>query len=228
MMAFTIKAWLVALTWLGLVFHESQAFLASTSTANKPIREAAASSATKTRLFGNTKQAPAVPVPTTNQSYGEESRKFRRTVFTHDDWRKFRDPDRFTYYLTSMFNSGVYKSLSREVGTTTAIATFIVLYNCVVGGYTDVSGLPHAALVSTPLLPVFGLPLAPFTLSSPALGLLLGNFWDDGDENRVVLVQSCAFSLSLMRCLFFPSPPHQFSALTRPINDGTKRARIGE
>jgi ion channel-forming bestrophin family protein len=177
-MASIIKAWLLALIWLGLIFHESQAFLASASTANKPISAAAANSATqKTRLFGNTKQAPAVPVPTTKQSYGEDSRKFRRTVFTHDDWRKFRDPDRFTYYLTSMFNSGVYKSLSREVGTTTAIATFIVVYNCVVGGYTDVSGLPHAALVSTPLLPVFGLPLAPFTLSSPALGLLLGKCW---------------------------------------------------
>jgi hypothetical protein len=180
----TMKAWLLTLAWLGLVSHEAQAFLSSTSTStSKFIRTTASGSNDRiegtTRLFGNTKQAPPMPVADPaagggGLSYGEESRKFRRTVFTHDDWRKFRDPDRFTYYLTSMVKSGVYKSLSREVGTTTAIATFIVLYNCVVGGYTDVSGLSHAALVSTHLLPVIGLPLAPFTLSSPALGLLLG------------------------------------------------------
>ena len=27
--------------------------------------------------------------------YGEESRKFRRTVYSHEDWVKHRSPDRF-------------------------------------------------------------------------------------------------------------------------------------
>lgn len=70
-------------------------------------------------------------------------------------------------------SSGVYKSLAREVTATTSIATFVVLYNCLVGGYTDFSGGSHPALISSSLLPMLTLPLAPFTLSSPSLGLLL-------------------------------------------------------
>jgi ion channel-forming bestrophin family protein len=133
-----------------------------------------ARSTTSTRLFGNTKQAPTLLPEVKDLEYGEESRKYRRTVFSHDDWRKFRDPDRFGYYLYSLTSSGIYKNLAREVSATTAIAMFIVAFNAMVGGYTDFEGVNHAALVSTPWLPVLGLPLAPFNLATPALGLLLG------------------------------------------------------
>mmetsp|Transcript_28291 Transcript_28291/g.51218 ORF Transcript_28291/g.51218 Transcript_28291/m.51218 type:complete len:412 (-) Transcript_28291:144-1379(-) len=123
-------------------------------------------------------------------SYGEESRKYRRTVYTHDDWRKHRRSDRFIYYLGAIFSSGVYKSLAREVTATTGIAALVCLYNAIVGGYTDLEGVKQAALVSSPLLPVFGLSLAPFTLSSPSLGLLLVfrtntsyQRWDEARKN---------------------------------------------
>jgi putative membrane protein len=41
--------------------------------------------------------------------YGEISRQFRRTVYTHDDWVKHRSPNRFIKNLATIFNSGVYK-----------------------------------------------------------------------------------------------------------------------
>jgi hypothetical protein len=105
---------------------------------------------------------------------GEEQRKYRRTVYSHDDWKKHRSQDRFIYYLAAIFNSGVYKNLGREVGTTTAIATFVVLYNAIVGGFQDLEGVKQAALISSPLFPILTLPLTAFTLTSPSLGLLLG------------------------------------------------------
>ena len=41
--------------------------------------------------------------------YGETSRKFRRTVYTHEDWVKHRSSDRFIKNLFSIVSSGIYK-----------------------------------------------------------------------------------------------------------------------
>ena len=113
--------------------------------------------------------------PIKDISYGEASRQYRRTVYSHDDWRKHRRSDRFIYYLLSLGVSGVYKNIGREVLATTSIATLVCLYNTLcVSGYTDFEGVQHAALFSSQFLPKIGLPLAPFTLASPSLGLLLG------------------------------------------------------
>lgn len=105
---------------------------------------------------------------------GEESRKFRRTVYSHDDWKKHRDQDRFVFYLSAIFKSGVYKNLTREVSVTTGIATFVCFWNLFTGTYQDLAGVKHAGVLADTFLPVLGLPLAPFTLASPSLGLLLG------------------------------------------------------
>lgn len=105
------------------------------------------------------------------ETYGEGSRKYRRTVYTHEEWVKHRSSDRFLRNLGSIFNSGVYKSLSKEVLATTAIASFIVFWNALTGGYTDLDGVSHDAIISA--LPMLTLPLTPFTLLSPSLGLLL-------------------------------------------------------
>jgi hypothetical protein len=126
-----------------------------------------------TAIYGNTKFAPSLP-PIKDISYGEESRKYRRTVYSHDDWRKHRNPDRFLYYIVSFLSSGVYKNVGREVAFTTVIAALVCLWNGLVGGFTDFDGVKHAAILSSNLLPLLTLPLAPFTLSSPSLGLLLG------------------------------------------------------
>jgi hypothetical protein len=65
-------------------------------------------------------------------------------------------------------------SLGREVTVTTGAAAFVCLYNAITGGFTDFDGARHAALVTSSWLPVIGLPMAPFALSTPSLGLLLG------------------------------------------------------
>jgi putative membrane protein len=126
-----------------------------------------------TELYGNTKTPP--PLPEVQAiSYGEESRQYRRTVFTHEDWVKFRAPNRFIGNLGSIRSSGVYKNLGKEVVATTLVATFVCVWNNVFGGYTDFEGVKHGALIATQTPLLIGLPLTPFTLSSPSLGLLLG------------------------------------------------------
>jgi len=154
------------------------ALAAAPAAAFSPQAVGAARSRSSTQLFvDNTKTPPSLDISSIKDiSYGEESRQYRRTVFSHDDWVKFRSTDRFFYYIASFTSSGIYKSVAREVLTTTAIATFVVIFNCIVGGYSDFEGVTHDALVSSQWLPLLGLPLAPFTLSSPSLGLLLGQW----------------------------------------------------
>ena len=108
---------------------------------------------------------------------GEEQRQLRRTVYTHDDWKKHRSQDRFVYYLAAVFSSGVYKNLRNEVFLTVSVASFVCLYNAICGGYEDLNGVAQSALVSSPwILPKLGLPMNVFTLTSPSLGLLLGTY----------------------------------------------------
>jgi len=105
------------------------------------------------------------------RSSPEIARRFRRTVYTHDDWKKHRQQDRFTIYLGSMFKSGVYENSKNEVLLTTAFAAFICLYNALIGGYTDFGGINHP-----PPIPggrIIGLPMNIFTLTGSSLGLLL-------------------------------------------------------
>ena len=126
-----------------------------------------------------TPQAPS-RVPTqlfeskpTEIPYGEESRKYRRTVYTHDDWVNHRSTDRFVRNILTTTNSGIYKNVGREVAVATGISTFIFLWNMLASGYTDLAGVSQPGALSD-LLPALSLPLTPFTLASPSLGLLLG------------------------------------------------------
>ncbi|KAL7564840.1 hypothetical protein ACA910_001586 [Epithemia clementina (nom. ined.)] len=121
---------------------------------------------------------------------GEGQRKFRRTVYSHDDWKKHRSQDRFIFYLQAIFSSGVYKNLQREVTLTCGVAVFVCLYNALFGGYTDWEGVQQAALIQSQYFPKIGLPLAAFTLTSPSLGLLLVfrtntsyQRWDEARKN---------------------------------------------
>lgn len=109
-----------------------------------------------------------------NKSYGEQSRKYRRTVYTHEDWVKHRSSDRFFRNLKSIFASGVYQNLSREVFATCSVAVFVVTWNCIFGDYQDLVGVSHSGPLHDSVIPVLTLPLSPFTLLSPSLGLLLG------------------------------------------------------
>eukprot|EP00527_Entomoneis_sp_CCMP2396_P001721 CAMPEP_0198149500 /NCGR_PEP_ID=MMETSP1443-20131203/46894_1 /TAXON_ID=186043 /ORGANISM="Entomoneis sp., Strain CCMP2396" /LENGTH=411 /DNA_ID=CAMNT_0043814561 /DNA_START=141 /DNA_END=1376 /DNA_ORIENTATION=- len=123
-----------------------------------------------------------------NIPYGERSRVYRRTVYTHDDWKKHRSQDRFAYYLSAIFRSGVYKNMFREVGATVTVAAFIVVYDCLTGGFSDFQGILHDPIL--PMLPIAKLPVLPFTLAAPSLGLLLVfrtnssyRRWDEARKN---------------------------------------------
>ena len=105
-------------------------------------------------------------------SYGESSRQYRRTVYTHDDWLRHRSPDRFYDNLASIFKSGITRQLLTELLVATSVALFVVAWNTVlVEGYTDIHGVLHKPLSTS--YPLLSLPTDPFTLCSPALGLLL-------------------------------------------------------
>jgi hypothetical protein len=89
---------------------------------------------------------------------------------------KHRSPDRFLRNLASIPASGIYKNMGREIIATTAVATLIFFWNMIVGGYDDFNQIHHQAIVQSYYLPTIKLPLAPFTLASSSLGLLLGTY----------------------------------------------------
>lgn len=117
---------------------------------------------------------PTVTTDAERKSYAEVSRSYRRTVFTHDDWVRHRQSDRFARSLGNYFNSGVYKNIMREVSVVTIIASFVVVANCLLGDYVGLDGAKHAGILSDLGTGKLGLPMTPFTLASPSLGLLLG------------------------------------------------------
>ena len=148
---------------------------------------------------------------------GEESRKYRRTTYSHDDWKMHRSQDRFIYYLKDMFFAGVYKNMDREVGAVTLVASFVCAYNAVANGYTDLSGVEHAGILKD-VLPKLTIPLNAFTLTSPSLGLLLGKSSNLSEE---YLFRFCIPN-------FFAFVCYQFSVPTLLTNVGTKHERTGE
>ena len=109
-------------------------------------------------------------------SYSERSRPYRRDVFAYDDWVRHRSTERFTGRLSKLGKSGIVRALSYEVQLLAAVATFICVFNALcVTGYEDLANVHHDPLINIGL-PVLSLPAMFFTLSSPALSLLLGNY----------------------------------------------------
>lgn len=109
-------------------------------------------------LADATKKLGSVP-------YGETSRKYRRTVFRHKDWVAHRSSSsRIIDNLQSIFFSGVVRQLRPQVSAVTIVAAIVSAWN-----YTATN---HALPIDIDLK-VLSLPTLPFTLSSPALGLLL-------------------------------------------------------
>ena len=109
-------------------------------------------------------------------TYAEESRKFRRTVYMHDEWVKHRSSERFYRNMQTIFSSGVSQALSTELTFITATAAFVVFFNALIGGYTDFGGVQHPGPLQD-FFPIIGnkiaLPAMPFTVAMPALALLI-------------------------------------------------------
>ena len=75
----------------------------TSSAAPAPTTESSSSSSIPTGALSMADTA------TKDIPYGETSRSFRRTVYSHDDWVKHRSPDRFLRNLWSIPASGIYK-----------------------------------------------------------------------------------------------------------------------
>ena len=129
-------------------------------------------------------------------SYGEESRMYRRTVYTHDDWVRHRSPDRFVRNIKSTFSSGIYKNIGNEVFSVLGVATFVLAWNALTGTWTDLGGVDHDGLLKDTVLPMLQIPMPAFTLASPSLGLLLGKYSDhfvlvSKDGYQAILSKNC-------------------------------------
>jgi hypothetical protein len=75
-----------------------------------------------------------------------------------------------------MLKSGVIRTLSGELLLLTFVAVIVCLYNVLgVVGFDDFQGVHHGALLPNGW-PILKFPPAFFTLTSPALALLLGMF----------------------------------------------------
>ena len=98
---------------------------------------------------------------TTGSEFQEAARPYRRDVFGTEEWIKHRSTDRFRKSMRTLFQSGVFRARYGEVLFTMFIATFVTAWNHVL----------RAKLV--PQLPLLALGLNLFTLTAPALGLLL-------------------------------------------------------
>lgn len=134
-------------------------------------------------------EIPGIPAPK-SISYGEESRKFRRTVYTHDDWVRHRSSDRFVRNVVSILTSGIYKNIAKEVWFVTITAAVLILWNAITGDFQDLASVSHPGFLKNTLIPVLTLPLTPFTLCSGSLGLLLVfrtnagyQRWDEARKN---------------------------------------------
>ncbi len=135
------------------------------------------------------------------QQYGEESRQYRRTVYSHEDWVRHRSSDRFARNLSTFTKSSIYRSLFKEVTATTTVASFVVLWNMLFGEYQDLQSITHNGLLHDSVIPILALPLAPFTLSSPSLGLLLGKLHTFSKETRQIpMVQIMSYNAAFFFC----------------------------
>ncbi len=163
-----------------MIFHfAAAAFLLAATTSmcaafsNHPINTYAATkqAALSSALSMGPPVDPAAPAV---DLYGEGSRKYRRTVYTHNEWVKHRSSDRFVNNISTLVYSGIYKNIGKEVLATSSVAVFVWAWNMLVGGYEDFAGVMHDPLISNKFASAVGLPLTIFTTLSPSLGLLLG------------------------------------------------------
>ena len=105
--------------------------------------------------------------------YSEASRRYRRTVYRHADWLEHRSSTRLFGNLSGTLTSGVVRSLLTEVAAVATISTLTCAWNGAVQGFVDWQSVPHDPILHLPSFLVARLPALPFTLASPALGLLL-------------------------------------------------------
>eukprot|EP00554_Chaetoceros_debilis_P002044 CAMPEP_0194082458 /NCGR_PEP_ID=MMETSP0149-20130528/7965_1 /TAXON_ID=122233 /ORGANISM="Chaetoceros debilis, Strain MM31A-1" /LENGTH=906 /DNA_ID=CAMNT_0038764617 /DNA_START=32 /DNA_END=2752 /DNA_ORIENTATION=- len=168
--------------WLSVVLSRE----ALTSTAFTPQSTLRASSISPSSTTYPT-YLESINVPDLNGA--ELARPSRRTVYSHEDWKRHRSPERFYRNLSTITDSAVASNVAKEVLTTTSFATFLVFWNIIFGQYEDLEYISHTGPLKD-VLPTLSLPLSVFTLASPSLGLLLAyrvnkaySRWDEARKN---------------------------------------------
>ncbi len=154
--------------------HGTSAFVTKSLSPISTARNSIVKKSSRSTLYMGPPIDPSAPI---TELYGEGSRKYRRTVYNHDLWVKHRSSDRFVNNLKTLFNSGIYKQIGNEVALTVFVAIFVWGWNLLVGGYQDLAGVQHDAIITEKWAMMVGLPLTPFTILTPSLGLLLGKLF---------------------------------------------------
>lgn len=161
--------------------------------------------------------------------FTEKQRKDRRTIFMHDDWVRHRSSDRFLRNMMSIGSSGINQALAKELTFVTSTAVFVVLFNMLFFNYQDLSGVSHPG----PLhfldanLKAMSLPALPFSITLPALSLLLvfrtNTAYFRWNEARTLwggLINNCR-NVVRQSNTFFPADPRR-DALKQRLAAETK------
>lgn len=104
-----------------------------------------------------------------SNNYKENSRAYRRVVFQDDDWKSFRSTGRLYSNLLSMVTSGTVRGLAVEISTVFIVSILVYTFNiAILNGWLTSFGLAGGSVDE-----LLSLPVLPFQITSPALGLLL-------------------------------------------------------
>jgi len=149
-------------------------------------------------------------------AYTEMQRQDRRTIFMHDDWVRHRSSQRFLRNIRTIGSSGINQALSTELTFVTLVAVFIVVSNMIFFSYTDFAGIKHPGPLNflDANIKALSLPALPFTISLPALSLLLvfrtntGYFrWNEARTLWGGLINNCR-NVVRQTNTFFPDDPY--------------------
>jgi len=139
----------------------------------QPIANQRRSTAPRALPILQLKEVKLEGTPSALRSYAEQSRLYRRTVYSHENWVKHRASSRFFRNFFSTLDSGLVRQLTQEICIVTAIAACVVMGNMCLAGYDDFAGVHHAAPVVLPFVKQLSLPALPFNIAMSALSLLL-------------------------------------------------------
>lgn len=113
-------------------------------------------------------------------TWREGNRRYSRTVFGPNDWKRYRRSTRLIDNLLTTFQSSIIRALWFDILMVTTVATGILVWNHALDdGVVKAWALQQESLNPDNVewffknMPALKLPMAPFTLSSSALGLLL-------------------------------------------------------
>jgi len=134
-----------------------------------------------TTVFRSASDSILKRVAKDTDAWRESSRRYKRTVFEAKDWVKYRRSTRLLDTFLSTFDSGVIRALWFDILVIVGVTSSLLLWNHGVEDQWFINAVKGMDLGESKAaiegivagLPALKLPLSPFTLSAPSLGLLL-------------------------------------------------------